>query len=117
MGDTPTKSELPRRLALLWVLAAPLGLPFSIRIIWEKTILTAREGEQMIGFSLVHLHPVFFIVGALSSLVLSVWVLFAIYYFVRLRFRINALWFLMAAGSLVAITAQFLPESFGLRLR
>jgi hypothetical protein len=67
-------------LRLIWIFAAPLGLALSARILWEKTLLTAEQGQQMIGFSVIHIYPGFFFVGLLCSIVLLAWLLPAAVY-------------------------------------
>jgi hypothetical protein len=114
--DSPRK-PFPFWAHLLWLLAAPAGLIFSARILWEKTLLTAERGEQMIGFSLAHVYPVFFLVGLLCSWVLMGWLLVAIVYLIRARLRVAWYDYAMVAGSLFVCLALFLPHDFGLTLR
>jgi hypothetical protein len=67
------KGSLPKWLQNVWILSSPLGLTFAARIAWGKTILTSAQGPQMVGFSLMHIHPGFFAAGILSSYLLIFW--------------------------------------------
>ena len=107
----------PSWLRLVWLVAAPLGLALAARIFWEKTLLTAEQGEQMIGFSLIHIHPGFFLAGVLCSCVLLGWLIPAVVYLVRARFRVAFYDYGMMVGSLFVLAALLLPDNFGLRLR
>ncbi len=108
---------LPMWLRLIWAFAAPLGLALCARILWEKTLLTAEQGVQMIGFSLMHIHPGFFFAGWLCSLVLLAWLLPAGFYLALARLRIGLLDYAMIFGSLFVLATMLLPDNFGLRLR
>ncbi len=114
--SNPAK-RLPDWMMVLWVFPAPMGLAFSARILWEKTWLTYAEGRQMIGFSLVHIHPFFFIVGSLCSMVLAIWLPVAAVYLVVSKFRLVASsWWMIAVALFVAL-AMFLPDATGLAFR
>jgi len=49
------RGALPGGLWVLWLCFAPVGIPFSSRVAWEKTILTWQWGPQIVGFSLMHI--------------------------------------------------------------
>jgi hypothetical protein len=117
MGEQPHPRRLPKWLVVFWLFSAPIGLIFALRILWEKTWLTARDGEQMIGFSIAHIHPLFFIAGVLSTIALAIWSLPAFVYMVRAKLKIPAYGYLMVLGSGLAIAAIFLPDNLGLSLR
>ena len=108
---------LPKWLRLIWLFAAPLGISVSARILWEKTLLTAREGEQMIGFSMIHIHPGFFFSGLLCSVILLAWILPTTYYAIRARMHLQIYDYVMLAGSFFVCLSMFLPDNYGLRLR
>ena len=79
-------SSIPQWLGATWAGLCIVGLPFAGRIAWEKTFLTWSRGPQMAGFSMLHIHPVFSIVGMLACMLLMVWLLPAlIYVFLRRR--------------------------------
>lgn len=58
-----------------WWSCAPPALFMVGRQAYEETILTLREGPQMIGYSLMHQHPVLFVVCSLALLGLYAWCL------------------------------------------
>jgi hypothetical protein len=103
--------------AYVWLFPAPLALLISARILWEKTLLTYQEGEQMVGFSLVHIHPFFFISGWICSMAMILWLLAACFFLIRARFRLVLFSWCMVAGSLFVALAWFLPDTFGLVFR
>ncbi len=107
----------PMWLRLIWIIPAPLAIALSVRILWEKTLLTAERGEQMIGFSLVHIHPGFFFMGLLCSLILLAWLVPAVIYSAMARLRIGIIDYAMMLGSIFVMAAMILPDNFGLRLR
>ncbi len=74
------KGALPDWLRVMWFFAAPVALVFALRIAWEKTVWTILRGPQMVGFSLMHIHPLFSILGALCSYALILWLIPAIVY-------------------------------------
>jgi hypothetical protein len=114
---TRESKPLPRWLRLIWIFSAPLGLALSARILWEKTLLTAEQGAQSIGFSLIHIHPGFFFGGLLCSMVLLAWLLPAGVYLAVARLRIGLADYAMILGSLLVLATMMLPDNFGLRLR
>ena len=107
----------PMWLRLIWIIPAPLAIALSVRILWEKTLLTAERGEQLIGFSLVHIHPGFFFMGLLCSLILLAWLVPAIIYSAIARLRIGIIDYAMMLGSILVLAAMLLPDNFGMRLR
>jgi hypothetical protein len=115
--NPPQAKRLPDWMTVLWLVPAPLALTFSARVLWEKTLLTYLEGEQMIGFSLMHIHPFFFISGWLCSMILMLWLLAAGAFLIRARFRFARYGWWMIAGSLFVVLAMFMPETFGLAFR
>ncbi len=48
------RDRLPTWLRIWGILAWPGALYFVGRIVWEETLLTWRQGPQMVGFSLAH---------------------------------------------------------------
>ena len=94
-----------------------MGLAVSARILWEKTLLTAERGEQMIGFSMMHIHPGFFFGGLLCSLVMLAWLVPAVIYAALARLKVGMIDYAMVLGSLLVLAAMLLPDNFGLKLR
>src|SRR5262245_10933942 len=50
-------------------------LPVTLRLVWEMTLLTWQEGEQMIGFSIAHSMLGLVVVGGLAEWAALVWCL------------------------------------------
>jgi hypothetical protein len=98
------------------VVGAPFGLLFALRILWEKTSLTARQGPQMIGFSLAHLHPELFLPGVASCFMLIAWLIPALIFVILKKGRLASWEYAMLAGSIVAALAMFLPDDIGLTM-
>jgi len=66
----------------------------------------------MVGFSLLHIHPGFALLGIVCSLALALWLLVTVpYAFVRRR-DIEPWDWLMMFGSAVVIMALALPDTF-----
>jgi hypothetical protein len=74
------QTALPRWLRLNWLFVAPLGLVFATRIAWEKTIWTWSRGPQVVGFSLMHIHPFFSVGGIMCCVLLMLWIVPALIY-------------------------------------
>ncbi len=55
-------------LALFGLVAIITSAPYVLRLIYEETILTWRDGDQMVGFSVVHAFPQLLILGGLGLL-------------------------------------------------
>jgi len=53
--------ETPKWLKVLWIIVMPGLLLFIGRMTYEYIYLTYTYGQQMIGFSLIHLYPYLFI--------------------------------------------------------
>ena len=63
-------------LSRIWwvgVVSTALVLPLSLRLVWEMTYLTWKNGPQMIGFSLAHTFPILILLGAVSWIFSAVW--------------------------------------------
>ena len=106
-------SSLPDWLRVSWLSFLPLALPFAARIAWEKTVWTMVRGPQMVGFSVGHIHPLFFITGALSAYLIVAWLLPAgIYAIVRRKnvSRMDPVMILI--GIFVAVTIMIPDELF-----
>jgi hypothetical protein len=62
----PIHNSAPQWIRLLVVAALPGTAAFALRLIYEQTIMTWREGEQMVGFALSHAYIAFFLPMILS---------------------------------------------------
>jgi hypothetical protein len=67
----------PRRsvLCVLGLIAVVMSAPFVLRLVYEQTLLTWRQGWQMVGFSIAHVHPGLLIFGGLGLLGLHVFII------------------------------------------
>lgn len=95
-----------------WVCCLPWGLAFAARIAWEKTVWTVVRGPQMVGYSLAHMYPGFFVGGALCSILLAFWLIPALVYLVARRKDISAFDIVMVFIALFVAAAIVTPESF-----
>ena len=106
------QGALPNWLRLSWLFISPLGIAFAGRIAWEKTVWTIKRGPQTVGFSLIHIHPTFFIFGVLSASLLMVWIIPAAIYLVLGRNRISKTDVLMLICAGLVATAMIIPDHF-----
>ena len=102
---------IPDWLRFSWLCFAPLGLTFAGRIAWEKTVWTVVRGPQMVGFSLAHIHPDFFILGLLSAGMLMLWLLPAAIYAYRRREDASALDLLMILAAALVTVVMLIPDT------
>jgi uncharacterized membrane protein len=64
----------------------------------------------MVGFSLMHIHPAFFLIGAFCSYCLLLWLAIAIVFMVRGRRIPSMKDMLMAALCLFVLVALIVPD-------
>lgn len=62
----PIHNPAPHWIRLLVLASLPGTAAFALRLIYEQTIMTWREGEQMVGFALSHAYVLFFLPMILS---------------------------------------------------
>jgi len=105
------KSVLPNWLRIVWFSASPLGTAFSARIAWEKTVWTIVRGPQMVGFSLMHIHPGFSFLGVLCACALMLWVIPALIYLILRRKQISGLDICMVVVALFVTVAIVTPDT------
>jgi hypothetical protein len=103
---------IPNWLKVSWLCFAPVGLLFSSRIAWEKTFLRWQQGPQMVGFSLGHILPAFFIVGILCCYSLILWLAPASIYVIVRRKRISTVDIAMILAGVFAAVVMVLPDTF-----
>ena len=106
-----TRKALPYA-KVWWFCASPVVLLFAVRIMWEKTVWTWAHGPQLVGFSLMHIHPALAIVGMLSCLALMVWLLPAVFYAVSRRESISTSDISMIACAALVALAIVTPDNF-----
>lgn len=61
---------------------------FSGRIVYEETILTWKNGPQMIGFAMVHTMPLLLVAGMISVCGGFLWMIVSVTLLFRRRFRL-----------------------------
>ena len=83
-------SSFPRWLFIFWWCLLPGCLLGSLRISYEKSILTLRNGPQNIGFTFAHTHPFAFLFAGLSLQLSIVWLVIAAVCLIR-RHRLSTL--------------------------
>ena len=105
-------SAIPNWLRVAWLSFAPVGLLFSSRIAWEKTFLTWQQGPQMVGFSLMHIFPAFFMVGILCCYSLILWLVPASIYVIVRRKSISSVDIAMILAAAFAAVVMALPDTF-----
>jgi len=105
-------STFPNWLSGSWLLISPLGLLFTARIAWEKTVLTWSRGPQAVGFSLMHVHPAFAVLGSLCSFLLIVWSVPGSIYLIRRWKSSSLIDKAMVFVSLLASIFLILPDTF-----
>lgn len=106
------KGALPDWLQVPWLLLSPFGVAFAGRIAWEKTVWTVVRGPQMVGFSLMHIHPGFFFAGSLSAGLLMLWLIPAVAYALIRREFIRAVDIVMVFVALFVTVAMWTPDTF-----
>ena len=105
------QGALPKWLRVAWICLVPLGLSFAGRIAWEKIVLTISLGPQMVGYSLVHIHPEFFIGGILCSYLLILWLVPALVYSTVNRKRIIAFDIAMVFAAFFVAAVMMTPDT------
>jgi hypothetical protein len=86
-SSTPEHAKFSSGLSVLgWTILFGTAL-FSVRFVYEQTILTWRDGWQMVGFSLAHTHPGFLVVGGLSAICAHVFLIVLLGFVIAARLR------------------------------
>jgi hypothetical protein len=106
------QSALPIWLRMWWAMSAPLGLLLAGRVAWEKTVWTWTRGPQMVGWSLLHIHPGFAVLGFLCCLSLMAWLIPFTVYAIAHRKAMRATDVVMLACSLLVVVAIITPDTF-----
>ncbi|HYG98738.1 MAG TPA: hypothetical protein VD837_06365 [Terriglobales bacterium] len=104
-------SSLPGWLKAFWLCCSPLALAFAARVLWEKTVWTWTRGPQAVGFSLLHIHPGFAIIGVLCCLGLFAWLVVAFPFLIARRKNIRATDLMMVSSAVFVAAAIMIPDT------
>jgi hypothetical protein len=66
----------------------------------------------MIGFSLMHIHPAFFVLGVLCCYGLALWLFSAAFFLIKRRKEISKADVAMGMLSLFVIVVMVIPDNF-----
>jgi hypothetical protein len=117
--DDASSARLPKSLLISGVGTFVGSAMLSVRLIWEQTVWTWERGPQMVGFSLAHIHPGFFIAGILCSFALILWVVVVAFLTVRSlvkRRHIPSMRWVGLGLAAALVVASGLPSSFWQRV-
>jgi hypothetical protein len=103
---------LPCFLKVWWLGVSPIAALFAAHVIVGKNSLDLVSGPHVVGFSLMHIHPMLGIVGMLGSAGARVWLLPAILYTIARRKSMHAKDVAMIACAVLVVTALFIPDNF-----
>ena len=103
---------IPDYLKIWWLIFSPLAAPFTLRILWEKTVWTWTRGPQAVGFSLIHIHPLFALSGMAFSFAVVVWLVPAAVYAIWRRKDITPADVMMILYSVFLTTVLLIPDNF-----
>lgn len=67
--------KLPKWIIYYWLAIMPGLTSFLGRLSYEYFYLTAKNGPQMIGFSLMHAYPLIYIIMVLSFFASIIWLI------------------------------------------
>jgi hypothetical protein len=111
-GPNYFRFALPNWAQIWWWASAPPGLALAARLLWEKTVWTWTRGPQMVGFSLMHIHPGLAIFGILSFYSLTIWLIPAACYLFLRRRDIRLVDIAMFTLALLGVAAMMVPDNF-----
>lgn len=67
------KQRLGRWFIVSWWAAFVMAAPLAARLLYERTVLMWRDGDQALGFALAHGNPVLLFLGLAGCVLLAVW--------------------------------------------
>jgi hypothetical protein len=111
------RSALPQWLRIAWLCLLPFGLLFAARIAWEKTVWTWARGPQIVGFSLMHMHPFLSLIGALCCYLLMLWLIPGVIYVLKRWKDVATFDKAMVISCLLITLAILIPDAFFARSR
>jgi len=106
------QGAFPNSLRIAWICLSPLGVALAGRIAWEKTVWTMTRGPQMVGFSLIHIHPFFVIAGTLCACLLMLWLVPAAIFAILRRRSISYVDLAMILIAALVTAAMVTPDTF-----
>jgi len=65
---------LPKWIVVWWWIAIISATPLYLRLLWEQTLLTWKRGLQNVGWTLIHNHMEFLIIGLIGYLLILTWI-------------------------------------------
>jgi hypothetical protein len=106
--------KMPKWIKILLIFIAPGLLMFFGRMSYECLYLTYKNGPQMIGFSLIHLHPSLYIFMILSYFAAIIWIIIYAIWIIKVlinRNRPSGLWIFILTGFVVVFVLLLEPIS------
>ncbi len=85
------KNGFPKWLGISWWLIYPGATGLVARLLYETVYLTWKYGPQLVGYELVHVYPLSFLIGALSWLLAWPWLIIAAVLIALNRVRLRKL--------------------------
>ena len=79
------KVKVPNWIKFFWIIALPGLLLFLGRMTYECIYLTYKNGPQMIGFSLIHLHPILYIFMIYSYFASIIWIIICTIWMIKTK--------------------------------
>lgn len=73
MNSSNRNPPLEKGFIVFWWIAFVMTVPLAARLLYERTILLWRDGDQAIGFTLAHRHPEILFLGLAGCVLLAVW--------------------------------------------
>jgi len=102
---------VPRWLLILLKTALPGAVALALRLVYEQTFMTWHQGEQMVGFSLMHIFPFLFLWLLLAPLALVSVVIWGVIVQAR-GFQVKKQTWLAATALCIFTGLLFVPYSF-----
>ena len=106
------KQTLPKWIVVWWWIAIICATPLYLRLLWEQTLLTWKHGLQMVGWTIVHNHTVFFLFGIIGYLLVFTWIPSTGIYILIKRKRLTKSIIFYFAIPLIAIVLGLVPYGF-----
>jgi len=112
----PNRTGIPKGLRRFWWFSVLLGGSLVLEQVWEQTLLTWKQGPQMVGFTLMHAFAPLALAGILGYYAIYVWLLLVAVFFIRCRSLPVSAHLPMIIVALLIIALALIPYSFWARL-